>query len=62
MSSEDKNIEQMNDENIDESPTETENPIEVRSRLHFVMKLTIFINCDSIARFFIIFLAKSTRC
>ncbi|XP_070505053.1 cAMP-regulated phosphoprotein 19 [Chironomus tepperi] len=28
MSSEDKNIEQVNDENIDESPTETENPIE----------------------------------
>lgn len=31
MSTEEKNIEQINDENIDESPTETENPIEVRS-------------------------------
>lgn len=29
MSTEEKNIEQVNDENVDESPTETENPIEV---------------------------------
>lgn len=35
MSSEDKNIDQINDENIDESPTETENPIEVRSSANF---------------------------
>lgn len=59
MSSEDKNIEQMNDENIDESPTETENPIEVRSRLHFVMKLTILF---IVTRYCLFFLAKSTRC
>lgn len=35
MSMEEKNIEQINDENIEESPTETENPTEVSQNIDF---------------------------
>jgi len=62
MSSEDKNIEQINDENIDESPTETENPIEVSSSA-FCAEINHF--SDFCIMFFFsrdYFLAKSTRC